>query len=172
MIGLDGSADSSSYRVAAGLTDDGQGKQVNTLLYCVGEEAEAVLNSTNASTDNEGKYDTVIAKFDELFKVRKNVIFERARFNRRNQQESESTEYYIMALYDLVENCKHGDMKSEMLRDRLIVRIRDRSLSEKLKMDSNLTLKKAKKQIRQPKAVHIQQQELKGDELSSTDAVQ
>ena len=102
------------YRVAAGLTADSEGKQVNTLLYCLGEEAEAVLNSTNAGADDKAKYDTVVAKFDEFFKVRKNVIFERARFNRRNQQEGESAEHYIMALYDLAENCEYGDMKSEI----------------------------------------------------------
>ena len=76
-----------------------------------------------------------------------------------------------MALYDLAENCEYGNMKSEMLRDRLVVGIRDQSLSEKLQMDSDLTLEKAKKQIRQREAVHEQQQELKGDEPSSADAV-
>ena len=53
-----------------------------------------------------------------------------------------------------------------------MVGIRDQSLSEKLQMDSDLTLEKAKKQIRQREAVHEQQQELKGDEPSSADAVQ
>ena len=56
------------YRVAAGLTADSEGKQVNALLYCLGEEAEAVLNSTNAGADDKAKYDTVVAEF---FKVRK-----------------------------------------------------------------------------------------------------
>ena len=127
------------YRVAAGLTADSEGKQVNTLLYCLGEEAEAVLNSTNASADDKAKYDL-----------------------------RSSTS---MALYDLAENCEYGNMKSEMLRDRLVVGICDQSLSEKLQMDSDLTLEKAKKQIRQREAVHEQQQELKGDEPSSADAV-
>ena len=66
------------YRVASGLTDDSEGKQVSTLLYCLGEQAEAVLNSTNASDTDKAKYETIIAKLDEFFKVRKNVIFERA----------------------------------------------------------------------------------------------
>ena len=80
---------------------------MNTLLYCLGEEANAVLTSTNASAADKEKYDTVIAKFDSFFKVRKNIIFERARFNRRNQQEGESAEHYIMALYDLAEDCDY-----------------------------------------------------------------
>ena len=52
------------------------------LLYCIGEEAEAVLISTNI-TENERKvYDTILPKLDAFFKVRSNIIFERARFNR------------------------------------------------------------------------------------------
>ena len=74
------------FRVASGLTGDSQGKQVSTLLYCIGDQAEAVLRSTNASAADREQYDTVIEKFDGFFKVRQNVIFERARFNRRSQQ--------------------------------------------------------------------------------------
>ena len=148
------------YRVAAGLTADSAAKQINTLLYCLGEEAEAVLDSTNASADEKKVYDTVIGKFDGFFQIRRNVIFERARFNRRAQQEGETAEHYIMAPYELVENCDYGNLKSEMLRDRLVVGIRDSTMSEKLQMDPELTLEKAKKTIRQREAVHEQQQEL------------
>ena len=70
-------------------------------------------------------YDTVIRKFDAFFKVRKNVIFKRARFNRRNQLESELAEQYIMELYRLADNCDYGVMKDEMIKDRLVVGIRD-----------------------------------------------
>ena len=72
------------FRVASGLKDEDATKQVSTLLYCLGEEAEAVLTSTNATAEDRKVYDTIIGKFDEFFKIRKNVIFERARFNRRN----------------------------------------------------------------------------------------
>ena len=44
-------------------------------------------------------------KFEEFFKVRRNVIFERARFNRRNQLSGESAEQYITTLYTLAANC-------------------------------------------------------------------
>ena len=37
-----------------------------------------------------------------------------------------------MALYELVQHCDYGGMKDEMIRDRLVVGIRDSSLSEKL----------------------------------------
>ena len=70
-------------------------------------------------------------------------IIERAQFNSRSQQDGKTAEQYITALYHLV----------EMIRDRLVVGIRDKSLSEKLQMDAALTLEQAKKAIRQCEAI-------------------
>ena len=150
------------FRVASGLVSDGEVKQVNTLLYCVGEEAEAVLTSTNATEEDREVYDTVVAKFDNAFKVRRNVIFERARFNRRSQLEGEPAEQFIMELYTLAEHCNYGDMTDEMIRDRLVVGIQDAALSQLLQLDTELTLEKAKKRVCQREAVAEQQQALKG----------
>ena len=118
------------YRVASGLSEEGELRQVSTLLYCMGKEAGDVLTSTNITDEERKKYDTVIAKLQDFFKVRCNVIFERARFNRRNQQEEESVEQYITVLYNLVETCEYGAIKDEMLRDQLVVGIADSALSE------------------------------------------
>lgn len=152
------------FRVASGLTEDSPSKQANTLLYCLGEEADAVLTSTNATADERASYDSVIGKFNEFFNVRKNVIFERARFNRRNQLGGETAEQYIMELYTLVKNCEYGDFESQMMRDRLVVGIRNAQLSERLQLDADLTLEKAKNMVRQKEAVQEQQHILKGDE--------
>ena len=98
----------------------------------MGEEAEYVLSSTNISTTDRAKYSSIVGKFDEYFKVRKNVIFERARFNRCNQLPEESAEEYITVLYQLIDSCEYGNFKDEMLRDRLVVGICDTLLSERL----------------------------------------
>ena len=93
-------------------------------------------------------HDRVLQLFDGYFQVRRNVIFERARFNRRAQQPGETAEQYIMALYNLVATCNYGDLEQEMIRDRLVVGIRDSGLSETLQSDADLTLEKAKQKIR------------------------
>ena len=65
-----------------GLAADSDEKQVNMLLYCMGEGATAVLASTNITAEERKVYLKVIEKFDAFFRVRRNVIFERAQFNR------------------------------------------------------------------------------------------
>ena len=155
------------FRVASGLNNEAEERQVNTLLYCLGEEADDVLASTDISNDARRKYDDVINKFDSFFKVCKNVIFERARFNRRNQHEGETSEQYITVLYSLVESCEYGELRDEMIRDRFVVGIRDATLSQRLQLDSELTLEKAKREVRQKEAVQEQQLTLKGSSKSN-----
>ena len=67
-----------------------------------------------------------------------------------------------MSLYELADNCEYGLLRDEMIRDRLVVGIRDSNLSEHLQLDADLNLDKAKKAIRQREAVHEQQQTLNG----------
>ena len=73
------------------------------------------------------------------------------------------SEKSITCLYSVVETCENGTLKEKMLRGRLVVGIRDLAMSQKLQMDAELTLEKAKKAIRQKEAVHEQQQQLRGD---------
>uniref|UniRef100_A0A1X7T6M4 Retrotransposon gag domain-containing protein n=1 Tax=Amphimedon queenslandica TaxID=400682 RepID=A0A1X7T6M4_AMPQE len=149
------------FRIASGLSGDAAAKQVNTLLYCMGDESDAILDSMKVTEVERGDYTVVLRKFDDFFKVRRNVIFERARFNRRSQQEGESTEEFIMELYRLVENCDYGEFQDEMIRDRLVVGIRNQQLSERMQLDPDLNLEKAKKMARQLEAVRDQSRELK-----------
>ena len=55
-----------------------------------------------------------------------------------------------------------------MIRDRLVVGIRNSQLSERLQLDPDLT-EKVKKVIRQQEAVHQQQETLKGSSVSKGD---
>lgn len=71
--------------------------------------------------EDRRSYAAVLDKFDAYFQVRRNVIFERACFNRCNQQPGKTAEQYIMTLYSLTDNCEYGALEEEMIRDRLVV---------------------------------------------------
>ena len=159
------------FRIASGLVDGTSAKQVSTLLYCLGEEADIVLTTVNATSDDRQDYDRVLQLFDNYFKVRRNVIFERARFNRRNQLPGESSEMYIMELYSLAANCNYGALEQEMIRDRLVVGISNLALSKKLQLDADLTLEKTKIVIRQQESVQEQQSILSGTDAPSLDSI-
>ena len=63
------------YRQASGLVEKDEQRQVSALLYCLGEEAEEVLNTTRISEDDKKTYQKVIEQFDAYFHVRRNVIY-------------------------------------------------------------------------------------------------
>ena len=87
----------------------------------------------------------------------KNVIFERARFNRRKQEEGEPVDNFVMDLYRLSEHCGYGTLLNEMIRDRIVVGLRSAALSEKLHLD------KAIKAARESESVKQQQTLLRND---------
>ena len=55
------------FRVASGLSGESGERQVCTLLYCLGEEAENVLSSMNATVEERGSYVAVLKKFNDFF---------------------------------------------------------------------------------------------------------
>lgn len=154
------------FRVASGLSLKDQKQQVNTFIYCLGDEADDLITAFKLTEDELVDYDTVKRRFDEHFQVKRNVIYDRANFFRRFQRENESVDVFINDLYKLVELCNFGALKDEMIRDRIVVGVRDGKLSETLQLDSNLTLEKAIERSRQSEAVKAQQEVVRKTEMS------
>ena len=151
------------FRQASGLTEKSEEAQVNTLIYCMGDKADDILHSFKLSEDDSKKYSVVKQKFDGHFVKRRNVIFERAKFNSRKQDAGESVDAFITALYTLADRCNYGNLHDEMIRDRIVVGIRDAALSEKLQLDAELTLTTAIAKVRQAEEVKKQQPLLRGE---------
>ena len=78
----------SSLKIGA----EGRRRQVNTLIYAMGDQANDIPTSFMLSDEDRKSYATVKSKFDNRFIQRRNVLFERAKFNRRSQEENEPAE--------------------------------------------------------------------------------
>ena len=66
----------------------------------------------------------------------------------------------ITVLYELIETCEYGALKEDILHDHIVVGIRDKSMSEKLQLQNDLTLEKVKTATCQKDAVRQQSQQL------------
>lgn len=112
-------------------------EKINILMYVLGEEAEEVwLQFRNPPTT----YTQALAEFENHFIPRRNIIFERYKFNTRTQQPGESIENFITSLHSLAEHCQYGALKDELIRDRIVVGMLDRKTSDRLQLKSQLTL--------------------------------
>ena len=100
-------------------------------------------------------FEEVVKHFDNHFIPKVNVIHERAKFHLCIQQQGENIETYVRKLYDLAEYANF-DNKEETIRDRFVVGLLDKELSEKLQLCSQLTLKEAITQARQFEQVRSQ----------------
>ena len=141
------------YRTASKLTDDDGAVQVSTLIYSMGPESERIFQSfavppaTEAIPDPSNHFDTILKLFDTHFVPKRNVIHERAKFYTRSQSQSETIEQYVRALHELAEHTDFEN-KDESIRDRLVLGITDRELSQKLQLMKDLTLQTAIEEAR------------------------
>ena len=142
--------------------------QVSTLIYALGTHAETVFNSFTFAEDKDKEDLTkVLEKFDTYFVPQYNVIHERAVFFTRYQKQGETVEAFIRCLYELSHHCAFKD-KEDMIRDRLVAGILDKTVSEELQLKSDLTLAKAIEIARHSELVKGQMSQLNQAQASGS----
>ena len=72
---------------------------MNALVYAMGDKSDDILHSFKLTNDQQKDYDTVKVKYDGYFVKKSNVIYERAKFNRRAQDQGESVDDFITDAY-------------------------------------------------------------------------
>ena len=85
----------------------------------MGDKADDILSSFGLSDDEQKKYSVVKNKFATYFIKQWNVIFEWAKFNSCKQLQDETVDNFITDLFCLAEHCAYGELREEMIRDRL-----------------------------------------------------
>ncbi|KAK3782887.1 hypothetical protein RRG08_002516 [Elysia crispata] len=139
------------YRLCSGLSDKPNSGQVGTLLYTMGDVADDILAVIKLD-ETSCTFDEVMAALDGYFNSRKNTIFARAKFNRRVQQPGESVDAFIQDLHRLADECSYSTLKNELIRDRIVVGVRDDDLSKVLQAKQDLDLGEAIRLSRQAEA--------------------
>ena len=161
------------YRVATGLSSKPDTEQVSTLLCAMGECADDILGTLTNIDETKATYKEVKDALDTYFGVSRNVIVERARFNRRVQKPGETVNTFIQDLYQIAEHCEYGTLRDDLIRDRIVVGVIDEALSDRLQMKSDLKLAEAVQMTRQAEARKDNREIVRGDakSLHSTSSV-
>ena len=93
------------FRQASDLHRKSNESQINNLIYSMGDQADDILQSFGLSEEEMKNYTIVEEKFEGHFVKRRNTIYERAS-NQRKQEDGETVDSFITALYCLVEHCQ------------------------------------------------------------------
>ena len=132
-----------NYEIATGLVNKEPGLRCATFLTCLGPDGLHVVDGLKFDQENDSKDITkVITAMDTYCIGQTNVIYERYTFNRREQEPSESIDPYIAALRILAKTCNFGDLRDELIRDRIVVGIRDSRTRKKLLQETKLDLQR------------------------------
>jgi len=115
-----------NYETAVNLADKSTEIQTATLLACIGVEAFQLIQSFDFAEDaHRTNIDQVIAHLDTHFIGEVNETFERFKFNQRIQDLNETIDIYVSALRTLVRSCNFGALENSLLRDRIVIGVRD-----------------------------------------------
>ncbi|KAK3925564.1 hypothetical protein KUF71_013813 [Frankliniella fusca] len=141
----------------SGLDKDDATRQVDFLIYLMGDKAEEVMKTFKyVPPETAASAQTLLKKFTEHFGGKINVVYERAKFNQRYQQPGEPAIDFITDLFGMAEKCNYRDLKEELIRDRIIVGISNIQLSAAMQMDAAIDLNKAKETVLQAEDVQKQ----------------
>ena len=137
-----------SYAVLAQLNKQSKEYKSATFLYTIasiGSVGVQLVNSLQFEPgEDEEDVDLIIKKLDAVIIGKTNVIYERYLFNNRVQQDDESIDRYVSDLIKMAKSCDFCEcLHNQLIRDRLVVGIKDSATRKTLLGKSDLTLENA-----------------------------
>ncbi|XP_048585750.1 uncharacterized protein LOC116606612 [Nematostella vectensis] len=112
------------------------------LISTMGIEALQIYNGCDPVETDTAK--DILTKLDAHILGETNETFERYKFNTRVQKPDESIDSYVASLKTLAETCNFCEcLKTSLLRDRVVLGVKDDHTRKRLLQEGKLTLQKA-----------------------------
>lgn len=153
------------YKIAKKFSEMQENERIaNTLLLMGADSVPIYEQFIFDETKDEAKetLDNVLLMFDKYFEPVKNIIYERVKFNSMVQGEL-PIHQFIIKLQSQADVCDYGDKKNELVRDRIVVGVRDKRLREYLIDLEDLDLQKCILKSKQFVSHHEQSDRLAGN---------
>ncbi|KAK3743483.1 hypothetical protein QZH41_013098 [Actinostola sp. cb2023] len=112
--------------------------QYSTFLTIAGEDALEIYNTFTFEEAEANKVKSLIKKFEAYCNPRKNVTYERHKFNTRCQEPDEKIDRYVTELRKLAKSCEFSELTDSLIRDRIVCGILDGKVREKLLSEEDL----------------------------------
>lgn len=159
------------FMEATGKDQASENQKIAILLNLIGDEGIEIYNTFKVDKKT-AKFKEVVKLFKDYCEPRKNVVYERYKFLNANQKEGQTIESFITELKSLVVSCEYKD-EDDMVRDKLVMGIRDNGLRERLLNEKDLTIKKARDLCTVCEASRREMQEMaRNNETITVDRIQ
>ena len=145
--------------------------RVAHLLNVVGKDGQEMFETFPLSEGDRGDIVKVLQEFENRCTPVTHVIYERYIFNKRTQEPGESLDHYITDIIKQAGWCQYGQLKDELIRDRLVSGIQNDRVREKLLSKTDLTLTKAIQLLKSSEATQLQAQDMATPETNAVQTV-
>lgn len=132
-----------NYVIATELDQKDDVVVVASLLSVLGKECFRVYTHLDITNDERKNPKTICDKLEEHFKPTRNVIYERYVFNTTDQGNDETVDQYVHRLRHLASTCEFNALHDDLIRDRLVLGVKDGGARARMLRESKLTLKHA-----------------------------
>ncbi|OXU26401.1 hypothetical protein TSAR_009769 [Trichomalopsis sarcophagae] len=127
---------------AAGFDKKTNEEKAFCLMNQIGRVGLAAMQEMQLDGNEEKDFDILINKFDEYFDPPKRETEERFKFYTRSKKNNEPIEAYIADLKEKAKTCNFGDLTDSLVRDMVILDIKDKHLRKILFQEKELDLPK------------------------------
>ena len=159
-----------NFVIVAKIENESQQYMKALFLHTLGSDGLTIVNGLELEERHTTR--DIIEALDGHFIGQVNETYERFVFNTRDQKEGESFEDYINSLRQLIKTCNYtANISDSLLRDRLVLGIRNKKCREELIQDSKLTLQTCIDKCRAAESSVEQLKSLGGGEGAEAHAV-
>lgn len=131
-----------NYEISSMLADHPKRQRTATLLTCFSQSALKVYNGLQLSEDEKFDIDIVLQKMEQACIGSVNETYERYIFHTKLQGTSETIDDFYASLRELSKTCSFGTLTDTLIRDQLVVGVRDNTIRKRLLYEHKLTLEK------------------------------
>ncbi|UYV73002.1 K02A2.6-like, partial [Cordylochernes scorpioides] len=132
-----------NYQVATELNKKDNNVIRAAFLSLIGKDCFNVFLNLDLKEDEKNSLPKIIEALNNHFTPQKNVIYERYIFNTSNQEENEGIDSYTNRLRGLASSCEYDILTEDLIRDRIVLGIKNNRVRKKLLMEPKLNLSSA-----------------------------
>lgn len=159
------------YKLATGISEKATKIQAATFLCIAGIDAQELSNTfTFGAGTSKENITNLVTKFEEYCNPKKNVTYERYKFNSVFQN-GRNFETFLTELRQKSKTCEFGVINDSLIRDRVVIGIDSNSTRERLLRELDLPLEKASQICRANEQCKIQSKNLKSEANSDVNYV-
>ncbi|KAJ8403559.1 hypothetical protein AAFF_G00348850 [Aldrovandia affinis] len=134
-------AEYEDYVLVTGTAEKDKKIQAATLRSVMGSECRHVYrHNLNLSVAGTGDPAVILDELEKYFKPAKNTIYERYVFGSCKQEEGESIDNFVTRLRERAATCDYGQLKDEVIRDKIVLGVANESIRRRLLREKGLTL--------------------------------